>query len=225
VARAGSGLYCAAFTSACRRAGAHLPVTARMDPAVKAAIAAIPDDAWTPIRYPRAIWDDQLRCWVSDAEIAEVSYTAFASKKGQALTARLIVGRVKDLNRKAGEGQDELFAAWRYHPVLTGSPFQLAQAEAQHRDHAVVEQVFAARTEWPDGSSAIRVVCRQRRLAQARGHVRQPGPRRRVPGPGGPRQGPRRHDPPRPHRRRRPHRPPRPRQPDPAPARILAPRG
>jgi hypothetical protein len=32
-----------------------------MDPKVKAAIAAIPGDAWTAIQYPRAIWDDQLR--------------------------------------------------------------------------------------------------------------------------------------------------------------------
>jgi hypothetical protein len=31
------------------------------------------------IRYPRAIWDDQLGCWVSDAE---AEYTAFTSKKG-----------------------------------------------------------------------------------------------------------------------------------------------
>ena len=42
------------------------------EPHVRAAIAAIREDAWTPIRYPRAIWDDQLRCWVSDAEVAEV---------------------------------------------------------------------------------------------------------------------------------------------------------
>jgi hypothetical protein len=26
-----------------------------------------PEQAWTPIRYPRAIWDDQLRRWVSGA--------------------------------------------------------------------------------------------------------------------------------------------------------------
>ena len=115
VARADSGLYGAAFTSACRRAGAYFSVTARMDPAVKAAIASIPEDAWTPIRYPRAIWDDQLRAWVSDAEVAEIPYTAFASKKGQAVTARLIVRRVRDLNPKAAEGLGELFPVWRYH--------------------------------------------------------------------------------------------------------------
>ena len=121
-----------------------------MDPAITAAIAAIPEDAWTAIRYPRAIWDDQLRCWISDAEIAEVPYTAFASKKGRAITARLIVRRVRDLAKTAG-GQGELFPAWRYHPVFTDSPFQLAPAEEQHRDHAVVEQVFA---DWTDGPLA-----------------------------------------------------------------------
>src|SRR5205823_1746233 len=83
--------------------------------------AAVPEDAWTPIRYPRAIWDDQLRAWISDAEIAEVPYTAFASKKGQAVTARLIVRRVRDL-AKTAEGQGELFPAWRYHPVFSDSP-------------------------------------------------------------------------------------------------------
>jgi hypothetical protein len=35
-----------------------------------------------------------------EAEVAEVEYTAFASKKGQAITARLIVRRVKDRNRQ-----------------------------------------------------------------------------------------------------------------------------
>ncbi|HEX5295904.1 MAG TPA: IS1380 family transposase [Streptosporangiaceae bacterium] len=149
VTRADSGFYNAAFIAACRRAGAYFSVTARMDPAVTAAIAAIPQDAWTAIRYPRAIWDDQLRAWISDAEIAEAPYTAFTSKKAQAVTARLIVRRVRDLTRQAAVGQGELFPAWRYHPVFTDSPFQLAPAEEQHRDHAVVEQVFADWTHGP----------------------------------------------------------------------------
>jgi hypothetical protein len=46
---------------------------------------------------------------VSDAEVAETPCTAFTSKKRQAITGRLIVRRVKDLNRMAGKGQDELF--------------------------------------------------------------------------------------------------------------------
>ena len=32
---------------------------------------------------------------------------------------------------------------WRYHAVFHDSPVELVQAEAQHRDHAIVEQVFA----------------------------------------------------------------------------------
>jgi hypothetical protein len=56
---------------------------------------------------------------------------------------------VKDLNRKAAGGQDELFTIWRYHALFTDSPFEMIQAEAQHRDHAIVEQVFADLTSGP----------------------------------------------------------------------------
>jgi Transposase DDE domain group 1 len=147
VARADSAFYSAAFTSAVRAAGAFFSVTVQMNPHVKAAIAAIGGDAWTPIKYPRAIWDDQLACWVSDAQVAEVKYTAFTST-GQPITARLIVRRVKDLTRSA-EGQGELFPVWRYHAVFTDSPFVLLQAEEHHRDHAQVEQVFADLADGP----------------------------------------------------------------------------
>jgi hypothetical protein len=143
VARADSAFYSPAFTGAVRAAGAFFSVTVPVNPRVRAAIAAIGEDAWIPVSYPRAIWDDQLRRWVSDAEVAETPYTAFASKKAKAITARLIVRRVKDLNRQAAAGQDELFCVWRYHAIFTGSPFETIQAEAQHRDHAVIEQVFA----------------------------------------------------------------------------------
>jgi hypothetical protein len=149
--RADSAFYSAAFTGAVRAAGARFSVTVQMNPHVRAAIASIPDTAWTPIQYPRALWDDQLACWVSDAEVAETEYTAFTSKKGQAITARLIVRRVKDLNRQAAQGQDELFPAWRYHAIFTGSPFVTLQAEEHHRDHAQVEQVLA---DWTDGPLA-----------------------------------------------------------------------
>jgi hypothetical protein len=149
VVRMDSAYYAAKVIAAIRRAGALFSVTVPADPKVKAAIAAIGEDAWTAIRYPRAIWDDQLRAWVSDAEVAEVPYTAFTSKKGQAITARLIVRRVRDLNKQAAAGQDELFPLWRCHAVFTDSPFELIQAEGQHRDHAIVEQVFADVTDGP----------------------------------------------------------------------------
>jgi DDE family transposase len=151
VVRADSAFYSAVFTRAVRAAGAFFSVTVQMNPHVAAAIAAISEDAWQPIRYPRAIWDDQLGRWVSDAEVAETRYTAFTRKKGQEITARLLVRRVRDLSKQAAAGQDELFPAWRYHAVFTDSPFTLIQAEEQHRDHAQVEQVLA---DWTDGPLA-----------------------------------------------------------------------
>src|SRR5450755_803872 len=149
IVRMDSAYYNAAVISAVRRGGARFSVTVPMNSSIRAAIAATGDDAWTAIRYPHAVWDDQLDCWISDAEVAETQYTAFASKKGQAVTARLIVRRVRDLNSKAAAGQDELFPVWRYHAVFTDSPFELVQAEGQHRGHAVVEQVFADITSGP----------------------------------------------------------------------------
>jgi hypothetical protein len=149
VVRLDSAFYGAQAIGAVRRGGAFFSVTAPMNASIRAAIAAIADDAWTAIKYPRAIWDDQLDAWISDAEVAETGYTAFASKKGQAVTARLIVRRVRDLNKEAPAGQDELFPVWRYHAVFTDSPFETVQAEGQHRDHAIVEQVFADVTSGP----------------------------------------------------------------------------
>jgi hypothetical protein len=125
IVRMDSAYYNAAVTGAVRRQGARFSVTVPMNASIRAAIAAIGEDAWTPIRYPRAVWDDQLDTWISDAEVAETQYTAFASKKGQAITARLIVRRVRDLNKKAPAGQDELFPLWRYHAVFTDSPSEL----------------------------------------------------------------------------------------------------
>ena len=155
----------AAVIGAVRRGGARFSVTAPVNASIRAAIAAIPEDAWTAINYPRAIWDDQPATWISDAEAAETRYTAFASKKGQAVTARLIVRRVRDLNNKAADGQDELFPVWRHHAVLTGSPFVLVQAEGQHRGHAVVEQVFAANAAW------LSVAAMARNLVRAAGSL------------------------------------------------------
>ena len=152
VVRIDSAYHSAAVLGAIRRAGACFSVTMPLRRNIRAAIASIPEDAWTPITYPRAIWDENQQRLISDAQIAELPYTAFArKKKGSAITARLIVRRVRDLNPKASQGQDELFTAWRYHAVFTDSPFEMIQAESQHRDHAIIEQVFA---DWNDGPLA-----------------------------------------------------------------------
>jgi len=145
-----SAYYAAAVIAAVRRSGARFSVTAPVTAAIRAAIAAIPEDAWTAIRYPQAVWDDQLGCWVSDAEVAGTTYSAFTSKKKELhVTARLIVRRVRDKNTKAAPGQGELFPAWRYHAVFTDSPYELVQAEEQHRGHAVIEQLPADLNDGP----------------------------------------------------------------------------
>lgn len=149
IVRGDSAFYSAKAVHACLRAQACFSFTAKMDKAVKAAIATIDEDAWLDIEYPNAIFDEESGQWVSDAQVAEIEYTAFASKKKLAVTARLIVRRVKRLNTKAADGQDELFPSFRYHAVFTNSPFEMLQAEAHHRDHAIVEQVFADVTSGP----------------------------------------------------------------------------
>ncbi|MCP3818097.1 IS1380 family transposase [Streptomyces sp. A3M-1-3] len=137
--------YCAAeVIAACRALGARFSVTVRMNASVKQAIAAIDETAWTPIKYPKAVWDSEEERWISDAEIAEIEYTAFTSKpKKQQVTARLVVRRVKRLNPAAvPEGQGELFTTWRYHAAFTDSALPLIDAERDHRRHAIVEQVI-----------------------------------------------------------------------------------
>ena len=150
VVRADSAFYNGAVTTACRRNGAYFSVTARLDPKVRRAIDGIDEGAWISIKYPNAVYDEQTGDWISDAEIAEIPYTAFASTPAHATHGRLIVRRVRDLApRTAAENQGELFAAHRYHAVFTDSPFQLSQAESQHRGHAIIEQVFADLLDGP----------------------------------------------------------------------------
>ncbi|WP_375371994.1 transposase [Salinispora sp. H7-4] len=59
------------------------------------------------------------------------------------VTARLIVRRTRRNDPAQAPGQEELLPAYRYHAVFTDSPFTLVQAEAQHRQHAVIEQINA----------------------------------------------------------------------------------
>lgn len=52
--RADSAFYGHATIGTAIKAGADVSVTVRMDPAVKAAIATIPDEVWTMVEYPNA---------------------------------------------------------------------------------------------------------------------------------------------------------------------------
>ena len=130
VVRADSTDYAAALVAACRRAGARFSVTVRMDPQLRRPITSIDEGVWVVIRYPNPIFDDHTGEGISDAEIAEVPYTAFAASPAHRTDGRLIVRRVKRLNPKtATQGQGELFATYRYHAVFPDSPFPLTRAE------------------------------------------------------------------------------------------------
>jgi hypothetical protein len=143
--RADSAYYGYDIINTCRRGGARFSVTARLTPTVVTAITSIDEQAWTPIRYPNAIFDNDEQRWVSDAEVAETVLTAFTGRrKRDHVTARLIVRRVRRLNPKqVPAGQTEAFAVYRYHAVFTDSAEPMLTAEATHRDHAIVEQVIA----------------------------------------------------------------------------------
>jgi hypothetical protein len=141
VLRADSAFYSHEVIAAARRHGSCFSITARQDRAVRKAIAAVDQDAWTPIKYTNAVFDQDQQRWISAAEVAEIGYTAFTSKpKAKQVTARLIVRRVPDLNPA---NQSELFTAYRYHAVFTDSPAPMLDAEKAHRAHAIVEQVIA----------------------------------------------------------------------------------
>jgi hypothetical protein len=142
IVRADAAFYSRTVIWAAIGNGARFSITVKQDVKVKAAIAAIGDDAWVGIKYPKAIWDEDEQRWISEAQIAEISYTAFAGTRHK-VTARLIVRRVRRRDPKAHAGQEELFATWRYHALFTDSAHHLVQAEGEHRAHAVVEQVFA----------------------------------------------------------------------------------
>lgn len=152
LARADSAYYGRAFVGTALRNGAWFSVTARMDPKVKAAITSIDETAWTPIRYPQAVWDEILGCWVSDAQVAEIDYVAFTGRRTREhVPCRLVVRRVRRLQPLASDGsvQGELFATWRHHAFITNSTLGTIEADQAHRGHAIVEQVIAELKDGP----------------------------------------------------------------------------
>ncbi|KRE60513.1 hypothetical protein ASG92_21395 [Arthrobacter sp. Soil736] len=121
--RADSAFYGHATVASALAGGAEVSVTVRMDPAVKRAITRIPETAWATIEYTDAVFDETTNTWVSRAEVAEIEFTAFTSRKKAAhVTGRLNVRRIPELNPKDRQGQGTLFDAHgitRFSPRLT----------------------------------------------------------------------------------------------------------
>lgn len=124
------------------KAGVEFSLVMARNPAINRAIASIEDTAWTPVQYPGAVIDPDTGDLISDAEVAEVIYTAFSGR--YKTTARLVVRRVKDANQPEG-----LFTVWRYHPFFTNSELSTVEADITHRQHAIVETVFADLIDGP----------------------------------------------------------------------------
>jgi hypothetical protein len=133
----------AAVVRACLKTGARFSLVLTKNPAVTRAIAAIDEAAWTPVHYPGAVLDPDTAELISDAQVAEVEFTAFASTKTP-VTARLVVRRVRDANH-----QDPLFPVWRHHPFFTNSTADTVTADIVHRRHAIIETVFADLIDGP----------------------------------------------------------------------------
>jgi hypothetical protein len=132
-----------AVVRACLRADVEFSLVMTKNRAVQRAIDSISDDQWAPVRYPNAVQDPHTGAWISDAEVAEVPYTAFASS-AKPVTARLVVRRVKDARYP-----EALFPVWRYHPFFTNSTLPTAEADIVHRRHAIIETVFADLIDGP----------------------------------------------------------------------------
>src|SRR5699024_8846967 len=92
--------------AAAERAGAWFSITIPAWKSVTRAFSQIPETAWQAIHYTDAVWDDEARTWISDAEVAEIPFTAFTSRrKHEHVPCRLVIRRVKRLG-KAPAGQE-----------------------------------------------------------------------------------------------------------------------
>ena len=159
-----------------------------MNPSVRQAIAAIPEQAWTTISYPNAIFEQDEQRWISEAEVAEIDFTAFTSHpKKRQVTCRLVVRRVQRLNKatiaaadNGGYTQDELFTLWRHHGFVTNSTLDHRRRRRdppRPRHHRAGHRRAEGR---PAGARPVGEVHRERRLARPGRPRVQPPTRRRL---------------------------------------------
>ena len=125
--RADSGFYTHDMVAACRDMQVRYSFTVRQHPQLGNLIDAIPEADWTPIPY-----------WMEGAaDVAETTYTPFASKR-DAVPVRLIVRRVKP----TPDSQLALLAKYSYHAFITDRDGDTLYLEADHRRHAEIENAI-----------------------------------------------------------------------------------
>jgi len=116
--RADSGFWNNKVFERLEKAGWQYSIGVRMQKGIREVVEAIDEDAWQPINYPEQ----------GEAQIAE-------TRSGG---RRLIVRRTRLLGAQA-----ELWPDWRHFAFITNREEEIAIVEAEHREHAVVEQVIA----------------------------------------------------------------------------------
>jgi hypothetical protein len=116
--RADSGFWNTKVFKRLEQAGWEYSIGVRLQKGIREAVEAIEEAAWQTIDYP-----DE-----GEAQIAETSYGG----------RRLIVRRTRLLGAQA-----ELWPDWRHFAFITNRSEEITVVEAEHRAHAVVEQVIA----------------------------------------------------------------------------------
>jgi len=127
----------------CVAEGVQFSLSVSRNKPITAAIEAIDEATYTPVHYPGAVQDPDTGQLISDAQVAETSYTLRLGR-GRTLAVRLVVRRVKDARYP-----DALFPVWRYHPFMTNSALPVAEADITHRRQAIIETTFADLIDGP----------------------------------------------------------------------------
>jgi hypothetical protein len=184
----GDSAFCSGkVVAAVVKAGAAFSFAIARNSSVDAAINSIDPDSYVPVQYPGAVTDPDTGKLISDAQVAEVQYTAFADTLYET-TAWLVVRRVLDANT-----QDPLFPVWRYHPFFTSNTEPAGQADITHRHHAICETVwsdlidgpwahqpsgsFSANTAWNILAAICHNLLRARRFCSVTPHSADTRPR------------------------------------------------
>ena len=150
--RADSGFWNTKVFKRLETAGWQYSIGVRMQKGLRDAVAAIDESAWQTIEdYPKE----------GEAQIAETTHG----------DRRLIVRRTRLIGAQA-----ELWPDWRHFAFITNRTEDIALVEAEHRDHAVVEQVIADLKDQALAHFPLGRVQRQRRLDRARRARAQPPP-------------------------------------------------
>jgi len=125
VVRADSGFYSEKVVAACQAHDARFSISVRLQKSHHELIAAIPEEDWRPIPY-----------WLEGAaDVAEIPYQPFGKKR----TYRLIVRRV------APTPGSQLWLqglSYSHYAFITDREGDTRELEADHRQHAVVENVI-----------------------------------------------------------------------------------